>query len=52
MSHLLIYIFNISIIHPISPKNPTPQYQPIDRKERKGKIEEDYSRDTAAKANK
>ena len=25
--------------HPISPKTPAPQYQPIDRKKRKGKIE-------------
>ena len=24
-------------IHPISPKTPAPQYQPIDRKKRKGK---------------
>ena len=27
-----------SDIHPISPKTPAPQYQPIDRKKRKGKI--------------
>ena len=33
-----------SDIHPISPKTPTPQYQPIDRKKRKGKKVEDYSR--------
>ena len=34
--------------HPISPKTPAPQYiQPIDRKKRKRKIEEDYSRDRA-----
>ena len=26
-----------SEIHPISPKTPAPQYQPIDRKKRKGK---------------
>ena len=26
-----------SDIHPISPKTPAPQYQPIDRKKRKGK---------------
>ena len=31
-------------MHPISPKTPAPQYQPIDRKKRKGKIVEDYSR--------
>ena len=31
-----------SDIHPISPKTPAPQYQPIDRKKRKGKIVEDY----------
>ena len=37
-----------SDIHPISPKTPTPQYQPIDRKKRKGKRVEDYSRDRAA----
>ena len=33
---------------PISPNTPAPQYQPIDRKKRKGKIVEDYSRDRAA----
>ena len=37
-----------SDMHPISPKTPAPQYQPIDRKKRKGKIVEDYSRDRAA----
>ena len=37
-----------SDIHPISPKTPAPQYQPIDRKKRKGKIVDDYRRDTAA----
>ena len=37
-----------SDIHPISPKIPAPQYQPIDRKKRKGKRVEDYSRDIAA----
>ena len=37
-----------SCIHPISPKTPAPQYQPIDRKKRKGKKVEDYSRDRAA----
>ena len=36
----------------ISPKTPAPQYQPIDRKKRKGKRVEDYSRDGAALANK
>ena len=35
-------------IHPISPKTPAPQYQPINRKKRKGKRVEDYSRDRAA----
>ena len=39
-------------IHPISPKTPAPQYQPIDRKKRKGKKVEDHSRDRAASANK
>ena len=34
--------------HSISPKTPAPQYQPIDRKKRKGKKVEDYSRDRAA----
>ena len=34
--------------HPISPKTPALQYQPIDRKKRKGKRVEDYSRDRAA----
>ena len=37
-----------SDIHPISPKTPAPQYQPIDRKKTKGKRVEDYSRDRAA----
>ena len=32
----------------ISPKTPAPQYQPMDRKKRKGKRVEDYSRDRAA----
>ena len=37
-----------SDIHSISPKNPAPpKKQPIDRKKRKGKIVEDYSRDRA-----
>ena len=39
-------------IHPISSKTPAPQYQPIERKKRKGKIVEDYSRDRAAHASK
>ena len=34
-------------VHPISPKTPASQYQPIDRKKRKGKIVEDYCRDRA-----
>ena len=37
-----------SNVHPISPKTPAPQYQPIDRKKRKGKRVEDYSRNRAA----
>ena len=37
-----------SDIHPISPKTPAPQYQPIGRKKRKGKRVEDYSRDRVA----
>ena len=37
-----------SDIYLISPKTPAPQYQLIDRKKRKGKRVEDYSRDTAA----
>ena len=41
-----------SDIHPISPKTPAPQYQPIDRKKRKGKKVDDYSRDRAAYSNK
>ena len=41
-----------SDVHPISPKTPAPQYQPIDRKKRKGKRVEDYSRDRVAEANK
>ena len=35
----------IYTVHPISPKTPAPQYQYIDKKKRKGKIAEDYSRD-------
>ena len=35
-------------MHPISPKTPAPQYQPIDRKKRMGKRVEDYCRDRAA----
>ena len=41
-----------SDIHPISPETPAQQYQPIDRKKRKGKIVDDNSRDRAAYANK
>ena len=37
-----------SDIHPISPKTLAPQYHPIDKKKRKGKIVEDYNRDRAA----
>ena len=37
-----------SDVHPISPKTPVPQYQLIDKKKRKGKRVEDYSRDRAA----
>ena len=37
-----------SDVHPISPKTQASQYQPIDRKKRKGKRVEDYSRDRAA----
>ena len=37
-----------SDIHPISPKTPAAQYQPIDRNKRKGKRVEDYSRDRVA----
>ena len=33
---------------PISPNTPAPQYQPTDRKKRKGKIVEDNSTDRAA----
>ena len=39
-------------IHPISPKTPPSQYQPIDRKKRKGKRVEDYCRDRVASGNK
>ena len=41
-----------SDVHPFSPKTPAAQYQPIDRKKRKGKIVEYYSTDRAADANK
>ena len=37
-----------SDIQPIHPKTPAPQYQPRDKKKRKGKRVEDYSRDRAA----
>ena len=37
-----------SDVHPISPKTPASQYQPIDRKKIKGKRVKDYSRDRAA----
>ena len=37
-----------SDVHPISPKTPAPQYQPMESKERKGKSVEDYCRDRAA----
>ena len=37
-----------SDIHPISPKTIAPQYQPLDRKKRKGKIVKDYSKDRKA----
>ena len=37
-----------SDVHPISPKTPAHQYQPIDRKKRKRKRVEDYSRNRAA----
>ena len=37
-----------SDIHPISPKTPAQQYQPIDRKNKTGKRVEDYSKDRAA----
>ena len=37
-----------SDIHPISAKTPAPQYQPIDRKKRKGKRVDDYSRERVA----
>ena len=52
---LLLLLKNVSSarlregdIHPNSPKTPAPQHQPIDRKKRKGKIVQDYCRDTAA----
>ena len=32
-------------IHPLSQKTPAPQYQPIDKEKRNGKIIEDCSRD-------
>ena len=35
-------------LYPNSPKTPAPQYQPIDRKERNGKIVEGYSKDGEA----
>ena len=41
-----------SDVHPISPNTPAPQYQSIERKKRKGKRVEGYSRNRAAQANK
>ena len=41
-----------SDIHPISPKTPAPQYQPIDRKNINKKIVDDHCRDGAADGNK
>ena len=41
-----------SDVNHINTKTPAPQYQPIERKKRKGKRVEDYSRDRAAYANK
>ena len=38
-----------SDIQTISPKTPAPQYQPKDRKKRKGKRVEEYNRDRAAR---
>ena len=43
--HLLLDLNPADVI---SPKTPAPHYQPIDRKKRKGKRVEDYSRDRAA----
>ena len=40
------------MMYTLSAEDPSPQYQPIDRKKRKGKRVEDYSRDRAAGANK
>ena len=44
ITHILLLLKKVgsarlrkSGIHPISPKTPAPQYQPIDRKKRKGK---------------
>ena len=34
-----------SDLHPISAKTPVPQYEPMHRKKRKGKIVDDYNRD-------
>ena len=52
---LLLLLKNVSSarlgesdIDPIRPKTAAPQYQPIDRKKRKGKRVEDYSWDRAA----
>ena len=33
-----------SDLHPISPKSPAPQYQPIDSKKRNGRVVEDKER--------
>ena len=55
LNHLLLLLKKVSSarlresdIYPISPKTPAPQYQPIDRKKRKGKRVEDNNRDRAA----
>ena len=44
-------MYRESDVYPISPKTLAPQYQPIDRKKRKGKRVEDYSRDREALSN-
>ena len=40
--YFFIFLNEESDIHPISLNTSDPQYQPIERKKRKGKIVEDY----------
>ena len=51
-TNALLLLLLLKKVGSARPKTPAPQYQPIDRKKRKGKRVEDHSRDKAAQANK